>query len=224
LRSGDPATTEPGDQNLVLARGVHKLSRAYRTDRFAGRSNECTPRVEFEPATLGFGMCSRVSDSLALGRVFSGVLASVNHRMLIPCRIGGLHRLRISQFAGNCRWAVKIRTFDLGIKRRPQQFRPVSADLAWSGFVGSTERPARLVSVGLVAPVLPHASSPPARCRATRGSNKVSECRTKSFARVAVPSVTRPSLLRILLSETLAVGTRRSTVGATNRTAAEGKH
>jgi hypothetical protein len=33
------------DRALLAARGVHKLSRVYRTRRFAGRSNKCTPRA-----------------------------------------------------------------------------------------------------------------------------------------------------------------------------------
>ena len=36
------------------ARGVHKLSRVYRTVRFAGRSNKCTPRVPGTGAHLEF--------------------------------------------------------------------------------------------------------------------------------------------------------------------------
>jgi hypothetical protein len=56
---------------------------------------------------VGLGMCCDRSDSLALVRAFSGVLARVNNRMLTWRRFPRISPLRSSPFAGKSRWAVK---------------------------------------------------------------------------------------------------------------------
>jgi len=79
-----------------------KLVRSTRHSRFCHEDHRPSTA-----ATVGFSVCCDHSDSFAPTRVFSGVLARVNNRMLLPRPLTPISRLTIRSFAGIFKWAVK---------------------------------------------------------------------------------------------------------------------
>jgi hypothetical protein len=63
-----------------------------------------------QPPTFGLGMCCDGSDSLALVRALSGLLARVNNRMLTYRRLQRLWRTQIWPFAGT--FATRLGGFE----------------------------------------------------------------------------------------------------------------
>ena len=81
------------------------------------------------PATLGSRMCCDGSDSLAPVRVFSGVLARVNHSTLESPLLSLTVPSRKFAFAGILHGPGRSRTYDLGgLKVRLDELRRVADD------------------------------------------------------------------------------------------------